>query len=301
MDLPNLITLRLILCLKAPKHIAVLMNTLDFCNDHPRKEAILTIVSSLIIKTNKEDVRATYEVFKQTFIDHKYPGELTLQNLYWRQRSEVALLSNFAIHNTDTHIGVDIPSWFNFTEDKPRIMIVGIDPLRSGDNSRDMISIGTPYGLHEGKPNVYHSLVSQLAGKFSIYLTDTFKVFFREKGDENKNSYRCNRFTNPESKTWQEEIHQRIFAEEVKAIDPLAIITLGKKPVQWFTECKNESFETLKRMMERKDERLTYNGIPVLPFIHLSGRGRTQATKLYGVTSKDLAASYVCAIHDWLQ
>lgn len=282
---------------------------IKFCDEHEIKSKVVDLIHSLIINIKEKNINNVYDIFRNVYNGLEYPIDEELRSLYLRQKSEIGLLkNNFLLENTDTHIGVDFPSWFNFSDKKDKIMVVGIDPFRD-DRFKNGISIGSPFGIHDThydilhkvkKKDVYWEFIAGLTEKFSVYVTDTFKVYFRENGNANHRSYNCIRFTNPAVPRWQDEIHQRIFAEEVKIINPKAIITLGIHPVRWFTGCKKENFAQLNQLI-LKDERLMNNGIPVLPFIHLSGRSTNQAMKLYGVNKENkLGSKYVSIIEDCL-
>lgn len=283
---------------------------IQFCNPGALQQEIVHLIQSLILPIEEEKINKIYEIFRERFNGKDYPADPAIVSYYYRPKCDLELLKNFGIENIDEFIGVDFPSWFNFDNSKPKLMVVGIDPLRSGEDFREMISIGSPFGIQDthydlirgkGKNSLYWELISKLAQTYSVYVTDTFKVYFKEQGG-NKRSYDCKRFTNPPASTWQEEIHQKIFAEEVRIVKPDAIISLGTHPVRWFTSCKKENFETLKQMMEKKDNHLMHNNIPVLPFIHLSGQAKGQAMQLYGVSKEiELPNKYVSVINDYFR
>lgn len=281
-----------------------------FCNPEALQQEIVHLIQSLILPIEEEKIKKIYQVFRARFNGKDYPTDAEIVLYYMRPSSDVVLLQNFGLENTDEFIGIDFPSWFNFDNSKSKLMVVGIDPLRSEEFLRNKISIGSPFGIQDtqydlikgkGKSSLYWELISTLAQTYSVYVTDTFKVYFKEQGG-NKRSYDCKRFTNPPASTWQEEIHQKIFAEEVRIVKPDAIITLGTHPVRWFTSCKKENFEKLKQMMEKKDAHLMHTNIPVLPFMHLSGQAKGQAMQLYGVSKEiELPNKYVSVINDYFR
>ena len=227
----------------------------EYCNSHPIQEKLINLISRHILTVPQTEIAGVYDIFRNRYQGKDYPEDPQKIQLYFKALSALPLLSNFAIRSTDRYIGLDFPSWFNFTEEKPRVMVVGIDPFRQGNIFEDHISVGSPYALHE-KPEEkepknrkpYRELINQLAQKYAVYVTDTFKVYFCENGDHSRNSYKCPRFTNPVAAHWTEEIHQKIFAEEVEIVKPHLIVTLGAHPVRWFSPCKKEPFSDLKAM-----------------------------------------------------
>lgn len=274
---------------------------IEFCNPHPIENAIVKLIQSYIFQANDEEIKKIYGILKNRYDGKCYPED---SSPYWRPKSDIGLLSTFAIFPEDENIGIDFPSWFNFKEGNKRIMVVGIDPFRKDEVGKDKISIGSPYGIHDtvgdNTEDLYWLFVSGLAKNNSVYVTDTFKVYFKEGTGKKRRSYSCKRFTNPPSEHWQDEIHQKIFAEEIALIKPDLIVTLGKIPVRWFTSCKTENFIVLKQLFEQRNDKLFHNGIPIIPLIHLSGLAIPRAKKLYELDkANDLPGKYVSIVEDY--
>ncbi|WP_018615267.1 uracil-DNA glycosylase family protein [Segetibacter koreensis] len=200
---------------------------------------------------------------------------------------------------TIEYVGIDVPVYYNYREDTPKIMVVGIDPLRSEPDLQKFISLGTPYAFHLTQHNIYWQLMSGLMEQLNltVYLTDTFKLYFKFQG---KRSYDIAAFTNPEA-YGNGAIHQEIFAREVELVKPDLIVTLGKHPRLWFTSIK-EPKVSYKRLLEISNNtsdtahlNLFYNNIPVLPLMHLSPLVRHNTRIInYGVSSnEDIIEKYV--------
>jgi uracil-DNA glycosylase len=286
----------------------------EFCNDVNLESSIVEMLHSLVIDIEKSSIEKIYKCFRDIYNGRLSYEDSTFLSLIRIPKTERSILKNFYLTDEDTHIGIDFPTWFNYSDSKPKLMLVGIDPLRkmdplpNKDVFRDIISIGTPYDIHRLKElnlsdghNLYWNLISKLAENYSIYVTDTFKVFFLKNGNVAHRSYNYKPFTNPTAATWQDEIHQRIFEEEVNIIKPSAIVTLGAHPVRWFTSCKKETFADLKEMVNNKDSRLLRGTVPVLPFVHLSGMARNEAKNLYEVDSiGDLPDKYASIVRNYL-
>jgi uracil-DNA glycosylase len=191
------------------------------------------------------------------------------------------------------YVGIDVPSYFNHSNegDKKVIMIVGIDPKRNDYNFRSKISVGTPFGFNTSQGGTYWNFVQKLIeNNFTVYLTDTFKLYFK---NGNKQSYTIPQFTNPEI-----DIHQHIFAREIKIINPDLIVTLGHIPRRWFSSLEKGKF-SFKKLTEISLDKSDPNHsllyyaaedrkIPILPLMHLSGRAVTKKRMLedYGVENK---------------
>jgi ribosomal protein L24E len=281
---------------------------IEFCNEAPIQDKVIDMVQRLILLSSKEEIKAIYDILRKRYNGEEYPTDAEKAKSYFKDHSALALLKNFYIPERSLFIGVDLPSWFNFQLKIPRVMVVGVDPLRNGEKFKDAISIGSPYGIHDdhckvlmndSDGSIYWRLISQLAEHYSVYVTDTFKVYFK-CGRKNSSQVSC--FTNPKATEWTEEIHQKIFAEEVSIVQPDLIVTLGSIPARWFSSIKDANSQTLKELSDKKDKRLSYNSIPILPLVHLSGRATTTALRLYGVDKvSQLPGKYFSLIHERLK
>lgn len=203
-------------------------------------------------------------------------------------------------------VGIYVPSYFNHSnngEDKKIIMVVGIDHKRNGDEFREKLSIGTPFGFNTGKTKPYWDFVKGLLDdNFTVYLTDTYKLYFK---NVEKESSKIPKFTNPKI-----DIHQEIFANEIKIVNPDLIVTLGTIPRVWFSNLKKGKF-SLKELLDISFNKTDSNHsflycnfedkkIPILPLMHLSKRAitKTRMSEQYGVENeKQLIDEYVRLIN----
>jgi len=270
-----------------------------FCNNAEWNKE-LTKLSKEIFKFPKtESYDILYEKLVEMFNDHSKPPFLGFEFSYHAIPRYQYLENDI---RKPEYVGIDVPSYFNHSnngERKKVIMIVGIDPKRSGGDLQHKISIGTPFGFNSGKTKPYWDLVQRLIDKnFTIYLTDTYKVYFK---NGNRQSYTIREFTNPKP-----DIHQEIFAEEIKIVNPDLIVTLGHIPRIWFSSLEkgNFSFKKLLEISSNKNDpnhsNLYYGSegkkIPILPLMHLSGLAATKKRMLedYQVENKtQLIEKYV--------
>jgi hypothetical protein len=178
--------------------------------------------------------------------------------------------------------GIDFPIWFdndnlnNFSNDKKRIMVIGIDPLRNersfnevGANKYEDVIIGTPYALHNlnvrnGRTKNYWSFIEGLAIKHFVYLTDIYKVFFYTDSSKVERSYVYYRNSN------RIEMHIELLEREIELVKPDLIITLG-------AETYRNLFPGRKapKLSATVENNISLrSNFPVLPMVHLSGSTR---------------------------
>jgi hypothetical protein len=124
-------------------------------------------------------------------------------------------------------VGIDFPIQMSTGSGKKVLMICAMDPLRNEmeeQNTNSDIGFWVPFSIvnnplnqtkYSEKQNLlfFHTLLNS----FDIYVTDIYKVFYRE-GKRVSN-------TQPEYKSLP--IHKEILETEIKIIQPYAILTLG--------------------------------------------------------------------------
>jgi hypothetical protein len=116
--------------------------------------------------------------------------------------------------------GVDIPVWLSSKDArKNRVMIVAMDPLRSEDPSGlirpDALTLNTPFTIHDKMvKNNYNQQIIELAGKYDIYLTDAYKLFFRDTQNYSVVSNRMPGFKKSFS------IHHKMLQKELDFFNP---------------------------------------------------------------------------------
>jgi uracil-DNA glycosylase len=106
-------------------------------------------------------------------------------------------------------------------------MIVAMDPLRSEDPSGlirpDALTLNTPFTIHDKTvKNNYNQQIIELAGKYDIYLTDAYKLFFRDTQNYSVVSNRMPGFKKSFS------IHHKMLQKELDFFNPNYILCLGK-------------------------------------------------------------------------
>jgi|694.fasta_scaffold19649_5 hypothetical protein len=188
-------------------------------------------------------------------------------------------------------LGVDLPSWFGDFKSKNRIMVIGIDPMRSAKDfekakaieSQDVI-IGTPYAMHDSKNRDwakknkhYFGFIEAISSENFVYLTDIYKTFFYTKDSNGikKRSYKYYNDLDKENIEEKDSIRDSVFktlCKEIEFVKPNIIITLGgisfsQLTNQGITFKKNPKIRkahfTEKVLADKKD-------IDILPFVHLA-------------------------------
>lgn len=140
------------------------------------------------------------------------------------------------------NIGIDFPTWFNFSTDK-RVMLVGMEPRRRYDFA-DHATISSPFGLHHfnNKKNpsrnlLYNFVYTLSENNFSSYFTDISKIY-------------C--IKNNKKYTGETSLSDKIFGEELKIVNPTYIITFGKS-----------STERVEKCLERTGNKISADLIPL--------------------------------------
>ena len=177
-----------------------------FCNNPDWNNQLIELTRKIFHFPNPANHDNLYAELIEMFNNHSKPEFLGFDFTYDSIPGYRYLENDFP---HPEFVGIDVPSYFNHSnneEHKKIIMIVGIDPKRSGECFRNIISVGTPFGFNSCKTKPYWDLIQGLIdNNFTVYLTDTFKVYFT---NGNKQSYKIQKFTNPKI-----DIHQEIFAK----------------------------------------------------------------------------------------
>ena len=106
---------------------------------------------------------------------------------------------------------------------KKTIMIIGMDANNQGKNTPEDLVLSAPFYLQSdigrnSRRNQYWNIIEPINENYNVYLTDVYKLFFREdKQISNKNKY----YT-------QNIIHATILQEEILYIKPELIVAFGK-------------------------------------------------------------------------
>ncbi len=284
------------------------ITSLPFCNYHPWNEQLYSLITRKVIPLDIYQVKAAYELHQEFY---HFTGEY--ENLYhshdkFRYDITPELLKHFSYYTSTgklEYVGIDLPVYLNHAETSKKIMFVAVDPLRSGKYDGDRISLGTVFGVHDmevRRKALYWKVIQKLSENNTVYLTDTFKLFFYDRGKgagAKGRSYNIKQFTNPEQFGF-DDVHQDIFREEVNMVKPDLIVTIGKHPYLWFTGLKKPGYkydQLLNISMDKSHDEhkhLNYDGIPVLPLAHLSGAARSVYKSAYGVSrNEEIIEKYV--------
>lgn len=267
------------------------------------KEQIFNLIERSIINIDQEIIDGLYNFWNSDIKDQNYREWI-------QKKSKISDSQNIpegAILN-----GIDLPFWFENTNPKRRIMIVGIDPLRNQESFSkynasifDDVIIGTPYAVHSkkirsGRTLQYWNFIKSLKADNLVYLTDIFKTFFYTDVSKKCRSYHYHKNNKAEYNC----SHIEILKKELEIIKPDIIITLGRLPYELLTRQK------LKRIIDNIENTQyvdeDFSNIPVVPMVHLSGAvmkkhklSFLEKNNLY-VTS-EIGISYANLITDFLE
>jgi len=220
----------------------------------------------------------------------------------WIQNKDIISKNQFSSDNAIAY-GIDLPFWFNHQNPVNRIMIIGIDPLRSKKEFIDIendVIIGTPYAVHSekfrnGRTKEYWNFISSLKEQNMVYLTDVFKIFFIDEVEKTR-SY------NYLFKNYRKQ-NLSILKKEIEILNPTIIITLGKISFELLTGKKLKSIvDNVNNTIHIDDE---FNSIPIIPLVHLSGAVRkSQKLKFLKMNETSLndsiGISYTSLVNDFI-
>ncbi|MBM77084.1 MAG: hypothetical protein CL846_01255 [Crocinitomicaceae bacterium] len=143
---------------------------------------------------------------------------------------ETLLKSKSEIKN----IGVDLPIYIGDIENKNKIMIIAMDPKRSGQEN-DEITLNSVFSIHskkhgrETKSNDYWKFIEPLTKENLVYLTDIYKIYYEfEDNGIKKISNKDKSFIGSESVYMK--MNKSILENEIRCLQPNKIITMGKAP-----------------------------------------------------------------------
>ncbi len=234
----------------------------NFCNNNIYKD-ISAILSNNLISSNI-DLNDLYEKMKMSYEEEHHK----IESCFYISKKDIIgygdLLNNKPIEN----LGIDLPIYFGDCNSKRKIMIVAMDPKRSGQRD-DSISVGTVFALNqkkdrETKTNDYWNFIEPLTDNAFVYLTDIYKLYYESFGFKNNKQTKILSNKDPEfiSKTSIPfNTNKLILEAEINLIKPDTIIALG-----------NESANALKMISNIKTTNLDiiHNGISYLFMPHIS-------------------------------
>lgn len=158
--------------------------------------------------------------------------------------------------------GIDLPVWFGSKgQNRKKIFLLAMDPMRGADD-RTTADLNSPFSIHLGNNNNYISSIKHLSDSFDIYITDVFKLFYRDPINKKKVSNASLNFT-------QLEIHSRIIIKEIDLFNPDLILCLGKHPLAGLRKIKGltpEPKSTIGPIYQ-----YSFNSIPTFAIPHASG------------------------------
>ncbi len=246
--------------------------TVDFKND------LYELIQANVINLTNKSIDDIYEYWRKNF-DERFPV-LNTDIKIVSKKTFISEKQNVPV--TSFLLGIDFPIWFDtlnyndIVDNKKRIMIIGIDPLRNeksfnnfkADKSQDVI-IGTPYALHNlkirsGHTKHYWGLINKLSTKHFVYLTDIYKVFFYTDISKKERSYVYYRNKH------EFEKHIELLEREIELVKPNLILILGAESYRQLFAGRQAP--KLTEAVEKNV--ILYRNYPVLPMVHLSGSTR---------------------------
>lgn len=238
-----------------------------FCKEKKFENDLFTLLNSYVIQMSPEEIVNIYNYWKEYFDAEIQPENGALK----QDRNRISTSHN--IPTSGTLLGIDFPIWFNTEIEKPKIMVLGIDPLRNknifkkmkADTNQNVI-IGTPYALdnyemRHGRTKQYWNFINKLNEKNFVYITDIYKIFYSAEGQQKSSDYfkKNNKF-------------QELLKQEIELVKPDIIVTLG---CESYYQLTRKRLQALSEININEIPNSKFEGIPVIPMLHLSGLTRT--------------------------
>lgn len=260
-----------------------------FCNkDGQLSNAIPQfLIENVFGEPNKEELENRYNDMRNNY-DCSYKDwqdRFTTKGRPFRNYSDT---TSFCIPVADTlfpeliqynTIGFDIPTWAGVEENKPIVMFVAQDPLRSYHwykECKDIVA-SSPFGVQDATHRIsrhgitYFTIFSAIVkAGYGIYLTDSIKFYLKGNSAE-------------KYITDQLENYKSILKKEVDIVKPTIIVTFGRRA---------ELF--IETIVDQKIH---------LPLIHPSGASRGHIKNRYKIedcSNKNIANEYIKMILEFI-
>lgn len=252
---------------------------IEFCNDNSLSKKIKEEVLPIFLDIEQSQIERLYRYFTHEYKTGKYDDvaiirqEPSIINKSYFNGRKIGGLQNF---------GCDIPSWFNLNAQNKNVMIIGLDPLRSGDEFKDKLEFGTPYAFHipkirEKQVKKYFDFVEKLATNYGVYITDASKVFYKEKSTNNRST---------NSKTfWENKLHFEVLKKEIELVKPKLIITLGVVPAHMLSGFRVKTTDKINPELTTYEE--NFGLIPLICLPHLSNANNSNINKFLNINIAD--------------
>jgi len=271
------------------------------CPKIESQESLFSFLHENVISLPQNDISKIYSFWKNGFDELNFERPKDVKII--ADKNLISSCQN--IPENPWLLGIDFPIWFNTPEEKPKIIILGIDPLRNEStfkhleaHSEKNVIIGTPYALNSarmrnGRQKDYWTLINKLSKENFVYLTDVYKTFFYT----NSQSKRQRSYDYYKEKNSLAE-HKKLLEKEIKLIEPDLIVTFGGI--------------SYAKLMDIKPPKLTINvelnvakfeNIPVLPMVHLSGweKSKRNFLKNNDVDDENIGTGYYHIINNFLK
>jgi hypothetical protein len=180
------------------KQIEIIMENL-FCNECNLSRQIPNFIAEELLGVEnlsllKERYHQMKDGYNLTYLEWRniFTNKLKPFCEYWNDTTAVTMPIKHKLFKQDFErigkgsIGLDLPTWFNIKEYKPRIMLIFQDPLRGKcyHECKDAV-LSSPFGLHDATHRsranggkMANELVRRLTNNgYGVYLTDACKYF----------------------------------------------------------------------------------------------------------------------------
>jgi hypothetical protein len=198
---------------------------LKFCNtDCHLSQAIPRLYTeSVLSNINIETLLSRYDNMREN-VDEVKPIWKTIDGFKPDEYGDLSIPVKFLRYQNlanATNLGLDLPTWFNYSKTISNVMILAMEPLRRPKTSyTDFVTLASPFALHYKtvRNKVPYStsfkFIYQLVDDdFAVYLTDIYKLYS---------------IVNGRKYTGERELNREIFKKELEIVKPEYIVVFGK-------------------------------------------------------------------------
>jgi hypothetical protein len=290
-----------------------------------RNKDIIQLLDNKLITPNQESITKVFDDFDKYYTNNLEKKEIRSGSIHDFSEPLQSYLSQMNV----TSVGIDLPAFISLnTHAQSTIMVCAMDPLTPMPTKllkEGTVGLGIPFDVMElGKLNgkaATGSLVhnknffERLLSQYDLYVTDIYKVFFREIIGENKHrasnaisSFKNLSITDKENK--KIAIHSALLCEEINFVKPELIITLGnaaRNALVKLNNSVNKQQDTIKKWDESNDantapiQQYLWKGnqeIPIFSLPHISNAAngvKNKILKHYGYPTSN-ASTHMASI-----
>ena len=220
-------------------------------------------VFELLQKHLSFDQQLCKEVYNN-FSESYYHPEASDPNHYFEVHPSTLQHFDQTVISGKCNYGIDLPVWFGDGGNRKKILILAMDPLRAETTEENMgltADLNSPFTIHKKLKNKYLPSILQLSEKYDLYITDVFKLFYREISNQKIVSNQQESFINL-------PVHVNLLKDEIALFQADIILCLGVHALNGLAQIGD--FEPNKSIVS-KIKNYNFLGTPTFAIPHASG------------------------------